>query len=899
MKQRDLILGLGFLSAFAMQAQSPYTGSATPSEAASFYMYQVESGKWLQNNQRVSGDWTTRAQLDKDGFDVELIPIEDVENGYRINPKNNGNNSLNASNFYTDTSDAQTTWIITPTTVDGVSNAYTIQAPDGWLLGENNGDLSSSANGTTWQFVTREERLTKMQADAANGAVDATWLIPGHDMSRVDSRNDLWTLRYVSNAGNVTIDGLQQNSVREAWHQNVGYVHYITLTDLPNGTYNFTVQGYYRDTEIESEECQQRIADGEPIQRAHYFAGAADGLIMPISQGAPTEEVSDRYTYQTTTVWVPNSLANASYAFMDGDYTNPWLTAVVTDGTLTIGVYKPESAYRDWLVYDNFQLQYVSAETPAVDTTALKADINKWLEESESLPTTVAITEAREDGLYAVEEDDATVSDMREAQMDLIAIVAAVDASSDPINYFLDTLELARKEGADTSEAVDAFNVAETKDQFNSALNTLRYARRRANADTYEDEFEGNAPEAGEFYLYNVGQGQFLCGGSDWGAHAALGFPGIVITLEEESAEDLTFHFDTGLFNGDSSHYMNYRGYLDCGKAGAWKFLPVEGMEGVYNIVQNDYQDAYVAYNPNASVDQGNGDETTVGTENRGNFDPTNPDQQWKLVTRAEREALLQEASIDNPTDATFYIASPNFNQRENASSVWTMTNASIWEYGSNHNDFVAESWNTDNCDINQMVEGLPAGIYTLSVQGFYRNGRHNTTDRGTEDEVTGQPDLDFTQNAFLYANDDEAALANITAESFKAPGEGDNTESADGVIYNIPNSCVQAANFFRSGLYRQHVSVEVDGDLVLGVYKDEAGEPEDWVVVDNFRLTYWGNETTVEAVEQAIADGITPTFTDAPAYQGDGFIYNLQGIRVDNPSTGIYIQNGKKFVVK
>jgi hypothetical protein len=36
-----------------------------------------------------------------------------------------------------------------------------------------------------------------------------------------------------------------------------------------------------------------------------------------------------------------------------------------------------------------------------------------------------------------------------------------------------------------------------------------------------------------------------------------------------------------------------------------------------------------------------------------------------------------------------------------------------------------------------------------------------------------------------------------------------------------------------------------------------------------------------------------------AKAAAGDGYIYNLQGVRVSNPAKGLYIQNGKKFIVK
>ena len=34
-------------------------------------------------------------------------------------------------------------------------------------------------------------------------------------------------------------------------------------------------------------------------------------------------------------------------------------------------------------------------------------------------------------------------------------------------------------------------------------------------------------------------------------------------------------------------------------------------------------------------------------------------------------------------------------------------------------------------------------------------------------------------------------------------------------------------------------------------------------------------------------------------AQSADGSVYNLQGIRVTNPTKGVYIQNGKKYVIK
>ncbi|MBD5299748.1 MAG: hypothetical protein HDS22_07255, partial [Bacteroides sp.] len=148
----------------------------------------------------------------------------------------------------------------------------------------------------------------------------------------------------------------------------------------------------------------------------------------------------------------------------------------------------------------------------------------------------------------------------------------------------------------------------------------------------------------------------------------------------------------------------------------------------------------------------------------------------------------------------------------------------------------------------------------------------------------------------------DDRALPNITEESGKAPGEGNNAVAEDGTTYNYPDGIVQATNFFKAGLYKTYtvVNKEDEEDIILGVYKEVQGAEGDWVVVDNFRLTYYGANTTPEEVEELIQSGIIPVAEAAVETEGDNRIFNLQGIEVSNPTApGIYIRNGKKFIVR
>ena len=93
----------------AEKSTSPYTGITIEQAVgrSDLYLYNVESGLWLQENNRRKGSWNTRGELDAHGFDVAITAIT---GGYQINPKFGHNNSINASNFYLDTSDAVTAW---------------------------------------------------------------------------------------------------------------------------------------------------------------------------------------------------------------------------------------------------------------------------------------------------------------------------------------------------------------------------------------------------------------------------------------------------------------------------------------------------------------------------------------------------------------------------------------------------------------------------------------------------------------------------------------------------------------------------------------------------------------------------------------------------------------------
>ena len=976
MRKRLLQLSVCLMAIIGAKAQtSPWTGNQLPEEGGTFYLYQVETGKWLQNNNRVGEFWTTRAEVDKYGFDVEIIKLP--EGGYQLNPKFGHNRSINGHNFYLDTGDPVTSWILEPTTVAGVTNTYKIHTADEHYLNVNDdGFLDDFGWSENWQLVTYEQRLEDLKTATKANPKDATWLIGGHDFANQDERNH-WDV--VQEGDGVYAQGgdgiVHGNRAVECW-KKTKFSLTKTITGLPNGTYEFKLQGFYRDGS-ETQIGAKRDA-GEEVIRATFFLNDVSRPFKSILESGVTEEDLDSYAVPQGGVYIPgnsvpgNALDRASNCFFRGGYWNDPVKVVVSDGTLTIGMQKIGGGDDDWLVFDSFTLTYLGNE---IDIDEVKANLQAALNEASNYDglTVGALTNAIAEAQAALNGSDATA--IANASMNLRNALAAaqdytnvmaeatafdgvklafftdalaaaqaaaqandlealenainnlrnalndVRAVQDPLKFLAATIPFAQEAGVDAdiiSKAQSALNNPTSADEINSSLNTLRVERKIKAADKHADVFPGAGPAEGDFYLYNVGLQRFLCGGGDWGAHAYVGFPGVEVTLimGSETPEDgdpfSGYKIDTHLNNGGDSEYLNYGGYMDTPHQNLWEFVPVEGKSGVFAIARANGEKngetgerMLLGYRP--------GTYGNIDTDMYGINDPNN---QWKLVTKAERNELLAKATTTNPQDATFLIASPGFNQREDISAwISQYGTGTVWGRYDNHNDFAFECWNSSDFDFSQTVFGLLPGWYQVSLQGYYRDGNHQDQIRA---EAAGE---ERVKAAFLVDmnTDTQVALPNILDEADKAPGLGNRSTTRyrideigedgqpvmneDGSIRQIddPNGedlyvgefpmwVNEACDYFQSGLYKTSMLVEVTGSDLMILIQKFRDKANDWVVLDNFRLTYFGTEKPSEEVL-----GVENVTTTPQSVTGK--IYNLQGQEMKTVTKGIYIYNGKKYI--
>lgn len=799
-----------------------YSSPSTP-ETGQYYVYNVERDMYITR----SNDYATRGGFDKAGMVIAVNNAGDGTLSLVTNVNGVGKGIFiadgNGETVYVD--NTPTSW--TFECIDNTKNIYTLKNGDKYLQAKNGGtilvaDALPSNKAAQWQLVPVHVR-EDLSVASSSYPVDVTYLIENQGFDRYNGEQNSW--KNADNSNWRPGDGWcrnadASNNCAEVWNANFD-IHQ-SFTGLKNGVYELRVQGYYRISQGNNSDylISQMKAGNNDVQRTKYYINSTEAYLLPqLSATLPAAYADNSVDINGTTYRYPNGKGTASKAFREGYYENEPIQTIVTDGNLTIGMKLDNKNGEDWNCFDNFRLYYLGLPDISQFTDALEAAITAA--QAFSGKTTTVLQNALNTALEeAIAVRNSVDTDELTAKTNALN-VARANAEAADVTFLSATIPLAQADGVDVTAANDVVANGTTAADVNNALSALRLNRRIANAETQADVFTGNEPAAGDFYLYNEGTGRFLCGGADWGAHAALGFPGILVTLEEtgDGAFKINTHLTNGTDGGNKKEYLNYNGYCDTWTSESWKFIS-QG-DGKYNIVRSAAESNLLGYEGGTYNNVITNCVTATGATN-----------QWKLVTKADRDALLAKASETAPQDASYLIKSPNFSQREDVSD-WTFTNTSIWGRNDNHPDFAIEAYNQTSASVEQTVTGLPAGTYELKVQAFYRDG--NFTTQATTLANGGEA----RQLATLYAGTKSALIQNVSGGADQAPGMG--RSSAAGYM---PDGIDDACLYFQSGLYwatLDEIVVGQDGTMTIGARKTEKLNDGDWMVLDNFRLIYKG----------------------------------------------------------
>ena len=848
MKMKKILLSaLALVLTLSVQAQtSPYQGT-TVQAGTEFYLYNVESGYFLQENERKNGDWNTRGMLDKWGFDVEL---KANGGGWQINPKFGHNESVNGGYQYLDTGDAVTVWTFEPVDVDGVSNAYRIKSDGQFLHATPSPDYYIIRNTVeerhTWQILTRQARLDYMATATETDPRDATWMIRANDFANEDTRKTAyWSFAGSSNvawnSGRWGGDNMI-NSVFESWGlTNMTLTQ--TINNVPNGKYVLSARACYSPTPGDGTNTNDLNAyNAGTLPNYGWLVANDEQVNLPsIYSWTGTGAQAHFHSKNLDGTYIIDGVNQFAYTVANDD--NAFYVEVpvtVIDGILKIGVKVEGASGNAWVLADKFRLSYLGPVQ--VDVSEYLAALNKAIEDAEAFNgnTTDILQSNFNTALSeAIAARTSTDSDELIAKTSALKQALAAAKAIDDTNME-QTIPLAQAESIDVSAAQDFVANGTDPAIYTSTLDALRNARRFLHMETLDAQFEGNAPEAGKsYYFYNVGTKMFFQHGSWWGTHSAVGMPGLLVTLEG-NGDGYVFHNLTLTSGGK---YTNPDGFVDTGDQHVWKFKPVAGKEGVYNIVHQSDENRGMAFSPNTWLDDSGS--TRFNTVDCWWGDLNAEVAQWILVTKEDRDALLETASANNPVDASYYIKGASATKWE--TDLWQ----GISRWGDQFPDFALENWNAgDKSNGYQVLTGLKPGKYRVTVQGYYRDGNFENQVANAATPVsyarlyayTG----DYNENYSAAADATAVLLPNILSEANKAPGLGRISE-----VGEMPDSPGQATEWFELGLYAgNQLDIEVgeDGKLVIGVMKERENAPGgDWVVVDNFRLVCLGTDLVLD----------------------------------------------------
>lgn len=284
-------------------------------------------------------------------------------------------------------------------------------------------------------------------------------------------------------------------------------------------------------------------------------------------------------------------------------------------------------------------------------------------------------------------------------------------------------------------------------------------------------------------------------------------------------------------------------------------------------------------------------------------------------VTKYVINDIIANASVDKPADITKVIANSDFATM--SSTGWDVKDGTM---GFQSNNSV-EAGEFFNCTFNlqQTLVGLPAGMYRLTTQAFYRNGNDVSAKvDGSDDQLK----YDVNENAFIYFSDKEIpteegkkvaielpeskqAIKTITsykvAEDNLNDGAGLSTTSGlkeieTGTGIYIPDNMITAQAFCNhsgDAYVSEPLNFTYNGssDFRIGLIKNVT-VTNDWTIVKNFKLYYLGGDPT----------GISEIVTDANAVATK--IYNASGMQIGKLQKGINIietvmKDGSKKVKK
>lgn len=233
--------------------------------------------------------------------------------------------------------------------------------------------FNASSSLQKWELLTKEQLMTEMREKASEATpYECTFLLSGANFDNKDGGKSAWsgwpagaTKMTYNDCGGVYDDRLTNgNPCAEVYCQSYGgWTDYgttwevgQTLTGLPDGKYKVTMQGFYRDGDMNQ---------NNPGTLHAWLYARSGGVeekvqLQSLYNAQRAAAIGNVTTKDKDGYYIPNGMEDATYFFNAGYYENG-VTVTVTGGTLTVAVGKPvkTKSTSGWTCFDNFRLFYL------------------------------------------------------------------------------------------------------------------------------------------------------------------------------------------------------------------------------------------------------------------------------------------------------------------------------------------------------------------------------------------------------------------------------------------------------------------------------------------------------------------------------------------------------------
>ena len=229
-----------------------------------------------------------------------------------------------------------------------------------------------------------------------------------------------------------------------------------------------------------------------------------------------------------------------------------------------------------------------------------------------------------------------------------------------------------------------------------------------------------------------------------------------------------------------------------------------------------------------------------------------------KAVLRTELFKLMKNVpALSGQYDLTSFLTNPSFSTGVKG---WQISSSSF-----KNTSNIAELFGVKSAArMYQVVKNMPAGDYTIKVQGFYRQGEWKQAlanyERGKAVVKAGIYLDKYSVNLHLLKNIFDDGCYMLVGKHHKSADvysvvSGKGYPHSHYIDENNRSNAIKTVDIAKQALEHGHywnemtATHEEDGDMTIGIYMPTGAPADTWIVVDNFRL-YYGTPASVTVAE-------------------------------------------------